>query len=303
MDIKTLNTFVTVARLKNFSAAARELHTVQPTVSRHISDLENELEAKLFDRTTHQVELTPSGARLLPEALKILENDKRVKSLIRQTVVEEASELKIGYLATACTFFLPEILQRFRVQHNNVNAHLYEMTPAQQAMAINESKVDIIFTRESIPIDEKIFASQLIYLDSLVAVLPVNHPLAEKEELDINDLEAERLHLFHRNEWLGVYENIVKMCNENGFSPNIVSNPMNMRHLVTSVSSGLGISVAPRCIKFIAGDTCVCRPIKQISTQLSLMMYYRKNSQNKLITRFVDHCLDNSHEIQALISE
>lgn len=68
MDLKTLTTFVTVARLKNFTAAARELHTVQPTVSRHISDLENELQTKLFDRTTHQVDLTPSGERLLPEA-------------------------------------------------------------------------------------------------------------------------------------------------------------------------------------------------------------------------------------------
>ncbi|MFA0724533.1 LysR family transcriptional regulator, partial [Vibrio sp. 10N.222.49.E5] len=50
MDLKTLTTFVTVARLKNFTAAARELHTVQPTVSRHISNLENELQTKLFDR-------------------------------------------------------------------------------------------------------------------------------------------------------------------------------------------------------------------------------------------------------------
>ncbi|WP_240700815.1 LysR family transcriptional regulator [Vibrio sp. F13] len=147
MDLKTLTTFVTVARLKNFTAAARELHTVQPTVSRHISDLENELQTKLFDRTTHQVDLTPSGERLLPEALHIIENDQRVKSVIKQIDSDEHQEIKVGYLATACSFFLPELINRFRARYTNAQLRLYEMTPAEQIEAMVDNKVDIVFSR------------------------------------------------------------------------------------------------------------------------------------------------------------
>ncbi|GAL11592.1 LysR family transcriptional regulator YeiE [Vibrio astriarenae] len=290
MDIKTLKTFVKVAKLKNFSAAARELHSVQPTVSRHISDLESELKTKLFERTTHQVELTASGERLLPEALKIIENDQRVKAMIAQTVVEGQHEIKIGYLATACAFFLPQLLKGFLEQYEGANARLYEMTPAEQALAMQENRVDIVFTRESIPLEANTYQSTLVYTDSLVAVLPQSHKLANHEQIDICDLSEERLHLFHRNEWLDVYERIVGCFNENGISPNVVGNPMNMRHLATSISAGLGISIAPKCIKSILDEQCVCVPVKEISIEVPVMAYYARHSSARLVKPFIEHC-------------
>ncbi len=301
MDLKTLTTFVTVARLKNFTAAARELHTVQPTVSRHISDLENELQTKLFDRTTHQVDLTPSGERLLPEALHIIENDQRVKSVIKQVDSDEHQEIKIGYLATACTFFLPDLINRFRMKHSNAQLRLYEMTPAEQVEAMVDNKVDIVFSRESHHLDESYFSSSLVYEDTLIALLPRNHALASNDSIDIDDLHNENLHLFHRNEWLGVYERIIRVCRENGFAPNVVGNPMNMRHLVTTISSGLGISIAPRCIKFIADDSCVCKPINQIDIQLPLTVYFRKHNKSRIVDEFVSHTIAESTNIQAML--
>lgn len=303
MDLKTLTTFVTVARLKNFTAAARELHTVQPTVSRHIYDLENELETRLFERTTHQVDLTLSGEKLLPEALQIIENDQRVKYLIKQIDADENQEIKVGYLATACTFFLPELINRFRSKHESVQLRLYEMTPAEQIEAMIDNNVDIVFSRSSHHLDDRYFSSYLVYEDGLTALLPQKHSLASKKCIVLEDLYDEKLYLFHRNEWQSVYEKIIRVCRVNGFNPNVVGNPMNMRHLVTIVSSGLGISIVPRCIQFIANDSCVCRPINQIDISLPLTVYFRRGGKSRLVNAFVSHTIELSTEIQAMLKD
>ncbi|TKF91974.1 LysR substrate-binding domain-containing protein, partial [Vibrio sp. F13] len=103
------------------------------------------------------------------------------------------------------------------------------------------------------------------------------------------------------NEWLGVYERIIRCCKENGVAPNVVGNPMNMRHLVTTISSGLGISIAPRCIKFIADDSCVCRPINQIDIQLPLTAYFRKHNKNRIVDEFISHTITESTKIQTML--
>lgn len=72
MDIKTLKSFISVAKYKSFSEAARELHTVQPAISRHISALEIELEVSLFNRNSRAVTITPAGEQLLKDATEIL---------------------------------------------------------------------------------------------------------------------------------------------------------------------------------------------------------------------------------------
>lgn len=299
MELKTLSTFVTVARLKNFSAAARELHTVQPTVSRHISELENELQTKLFARTTHQVELTPQGERLLPEALNILANDLRVKTLIKSRENEEKQEIRIGYLATACAFFLPDLIQGFRRQHQDVHFKLHEMTPAELTEAMVDDKVDVILSRECPHLDSDYFTLHQVYSDRLVAVLPSNHRLADHAQIDINELECEELHLFHRNEWLGVYEKVIRSCRDYGFTPNVIGNPMNMRHLATTVSSGLGLSIAPQCIKFILDMKSVCVPIEQLNIHLPLNVYFRRQNKHDVINQFVEHLVKSSAVIQA----
>ena len=301
MDIKTLRTFITVAKLKNFSAAARELHTVQPTVSRHVSELENELGVKLFQRTTHQVELTQAGAILLPEALNIIANDQRVKSLVGQSMEQGECQINIGYLATACSFFLPTLLSNFMATNPNTQANLFEMAADEQYQALTENKIDIAFSRRQPKLDGNQFMVEKIYSDRLMAILPLNHPLAERKSLTLSELRNERFILFRPNEWTEMYEHILLLCQENGFSPNITCHPDNMRHLVTSVSSGLGISIAPKCIKFIAQDNCVCVPIDEVNLVLPLYMYYKREGLAPQLSELVKACLNKAPDIQLML--
>ncbi|GEM78778.1 LysR family transcriptional regulator [Vibrio superstes] len=302
MDIKTLKTFLSVAKLKNFSAAARELNTVQPTVSRHISDLENELGTKLFLRTTHQVELTAAGEVLLPEALAIIANDKRVKALVGKALESKESVLNIGYLATACSFFLPKILGEFSSSNAKVTTNLFEMTAQEQQDGLVENKIDIAFSRRQPQLDGSVFNVEKIYTDKLVAILPANHPLANNTEVSLTELRSEKFILFRRSEWSEMFEHISLLCQERGFSLDVSFHPENMRHLVTSVSSGLGISIAPQCIKFIADKNCVCIPIKEISLVLPLYIYYKKKGMSEPLGHLVNNCVSHAQDIQRMLT-
>ncbi|MGF1700910.1 LysR family transcriptional regulator [Photobacterium makurazakiensis] len=301
MDIKTLKTFVTVAKIKNFSAAARELHTVQPTVSRHVSDLESELGVKLFLRTTHQVELTKAGDSLLPEALKIISNDKRVKDLIRQSNDSSEYQINIGYLATASSFFMPKLINSFSASHTNVLTTLHEMTAQEQYEALIENKIDIAFSRRQPKLDGNLFNVEEIYIDRLVAIVPKHHPLSSEKSLSISELRDEKFILFRRAEWTEMYEHILHLFQESGFSPNITFHPDNMRNLVTSVSSGLGISIAPECIKFIAQENCVCIPINEINLILPLYIYYKRTGSNAQLLDLVKTCKEHAPSIQDML--
>lgn len=302
MDIKTLRTFLTVARLKNFSLAAKEINSVQPTVSRHISDLENEIGVKLFHRTTHLVELTAAGQVLYPEAIKIVDNDQRVKQRVVEADRAVDQSIRIGYLATACSFFLPKLIGEHLIDNPTISTQLYEMSVEEQRDALIENNIDLAFTRSLSDIDGALFMAKELYQDEAVVLLPNHHPLADKTELSIAELQDEKFILFKRSSWTEMYDHIHRLCQDNSFSPNVVFHPDNMRHLVTSVSSGLGISIAPRCIKFISTTDCVCIPLKESQLSWPIYIYYRRQQSNQHIENLVQCCLKHSAYIQAQIT-
>ena len=302
MDIKSLKTFVSVVNNKNFSAAARELHTVQPTVSRHISELEAKLGVKLFHRNTHQVELTEAGAIFFPEAFKIIANNKRVIELVNHAGNQKVATLNVGYLATASSFFLPDIIKSFAVSQPETTINLYEMSGKQQYDAITENKVDVIFCREQPLLADPRFSCVEVYSDSLVAVVPRCHPLAEEKEISIYDLRNDKFMMFHQTVWSDVFKHIVQLCKEYGFTPQMTYSPENMRHMATFVSSGLGVSIAPSCIQFVADKYCVCIPIKEMTLTMPLYMYTNKGNESDEVLSFVALCQKNRDHIRAMLS-
>lgn len=302
MENKFLRSFIAVAKHQNFSAAAKSLHTVQPTISRHISELEKELEVKLFERNTHQVSLTKAGEVLFTESIKILENERRVKDRLKQLQTLNDKEIKIGYLATACGFFLPRLVHEYRRQNENVIAHLYEMTALEQRNALIEGEIDLAFCREQQDLDPDLFTCEKLYTDQLVALLPIAHHYADQDEIDLVQLKDETFMLFHPDLWREPYQEIVNLCQSAGFLPNVADHPENMRHLVTAVSSGLGISIVPSCIHFISNYQATCVPIRELTKPIPLYIYYRHLSSKPYVKNLADLCLDHAQEVQNLLT-
>jgi len=294
LDIKALRSFVAVATLKNFSAAAKKLHITQPTISRQISELEKNVGVKLLIRTTHDVTLTKAGNLLFIEAQKIIKNDQNIIEKLRK--IANITHIKIGYLASACAEFLPRAIKNFSHSYPNIKLQLLEMTTPQQFEALQNNKIDIALSRTISDIKKINLIEKHLYTDKMVALVPKHHSLADKSQLNLSHLAQEKIIFFKRQDATELYDQIVLQCKESGFIPMITSTAENMRHLITLVSSGLGVSIVPEQTQYICSNECQYIPISDLSINLPLKIYFKQSVNNKYITQFVQLCTQEIHE-------
>lgn len=126
MDLRTLRYFVEVARHRSFTLAAEKLFVTQPTLSRQIADLEEELGQRLFERSTRHIELTEKGVYLFRQAENILSLVETTKRDVMQTE-EVAGDLTIAAAEAPAVCAIAEVLEAFREAHPQVRSHLLSM--------------------------------------------------------------------------------------------------------------------------------------------------------------------------------
>ena len=298
MDIKTLKSFVSVAKHQSFSEAAKELHTVQPAISRHIAQLENELDVVLFIRNSRDVAITQAGEQLLKDTNAILELAAKAKTQVKRAHNGQVGTLNIAHLSSACLTFMATLVRKYKQQYPHVHVTLFEMTATEQIHAFKNELIDIGFSR---PLPESIrdeFIKHDIYIDKLVAVLNNDHNESDKLSIDLNDLKNDKFVIFDRDEAVGLFDETIMLCKSAGFSPNIISHPRHMQTLVTEVAAGLGVSIAPYCIRKLYSEGCVFVPIKNATKKIPVEVQYKQSNLNATVHAFVDIALTAKPEIQ-----
>ena len=286
MDLRTLKSFIAVAELKNFSAAARELHMVQPAISRQISDLESELGVSLFWRNTREVRITEPGKVLLRQARELLHKAEEAKEAVQRCANGEIGEVRIGYLPSPCIGFLPDVVRGFSERFPNVDIQLKEMTAQEQIDAFDNGQLDIGFSRPLPALKQEAFASTLIYNDHLFAVLPETHRLAGNAQVSLAELVGERFILFKREEAIGLFDQIISVCKQHGFSPEISNQPENMQTILTRVAAGLGVSIVPGCVANLLRAGCVFKAIEGVEVTVPLELHSKKHQHSVVATHF-----------------
>jgi len=298
MDIKTLKSFITVAKHKSFSEAARELHTVQPAISRHISSLETELGVNLFNRNSRDVAITPAGEQLLKDATAILALTAQAKTQVKRAHNGQVGTLNIAYLSSACLSFMATLVRAYKSQFPQVHVTLFEMTATEQIEALKNEQVDIAFSR---PLPSSIadeFTSHCIYTDTLVAIVSQSHQLADQPVINLAQLKDEPFIIFNRDEALGLFDETILLCKQAGFSPNITSQPRHMQTLVTEVAADLGVAIAPFCVSKLYSEGCQFIVLDNVSTQIPLQIQYKHNNNSATIDAFVNIALNAKADIQ-----
>ncbi len=299
MELRLLRTFVTVARLKNFSAAARELNTVQPAVSRQIADLEDELGVRLFWRSTREVKVTAAGEMLLGEATELLEHEARAKALVQRAAKGEVGRIRIGYMGSACAHFIPDLVRTYAKSFPEVQVSLIEMTAQQQLDAFAAGLIDLGFSRPLPHATRAEFVIEPIYMDTLTVVLPSEHRLARAKTVRLSELEYESFVLFKRSQAIGLFDQIISACEREGIAPRIVSEPESMQMLLTEVAAGLGVSIAPGCVRRLFTKGCSFVPLSKQKPSIPTELHYRPEPVQPAVEAFVALTLLARTSIQA----
>ena len=188
MEVRFLRYFLAIAQEENISKAAERLHITQPTLSRQIAQMEQELGVKLFDRGARKVTLTGEGFLLRRRAEEILELvDKTEQELVQHPVILE------GTVSICCgdlggVEVLPELIRSFREKHPLVRFELYTATAEHVKERMDRGVTDVGLLLEPVNM-EKYEAIPIKTPEEWVAALPPDSPLAEKEALTPEDLQ------------------------------------------------------------------------------------------------------------------
>src|ERR1700744_5405055 len=125
MELRHMRYFVAVAEHLHFGKAAEELVTAQPSLSRQIQQLEDELGVQLFERTNHRVELTDAGRLFLIDARRTLQSADASMGHARENAGGTRGELRIGFISGAMLLLLPSILREYQQRFPNVTVTPY----------------------------------------------------------------------------------------------------------------------------------------------------------------------------------
>lgn len=185
MTLTQLEIFSLVAELHGFTAAANRLGISQSAVSHALKSLEQELGVELLRRHQSQVELSDIGQQLLPRARAML----GLANTLRQEAADargmKRGTLRIGSFGpTSSIKLLPMILQHYRAAHPGIEVHIDEGPDRQVIQWLEERRIDIGF----VVLPEDRFDTFALIKDQMVALLPVNHPLARRDSLSLSDL-------------------------------------------------------------------------------------------------------------------
>src|SRR5687767_6337059 len=145
MELRHLRYFVAVADTLNFTRAAEKLRLAQPSLTRQIQNLEEEIGVRLFNRSKKHVTLTEEGTSFLIDARRVLALAEESIQAVRRLSRGETGQLNIAYLSNLNFDLLPKTLGLFRHECPHVTLNLFDMTPAEQFRALDARKIDLGF--------------------------------------------------------------------------------------------------------------------------------------------------------------
>jgi len=186
MDLDQLNSFLEVAKHSSFSKAAERCFRTQPAISSQIRAIEEEVGAKLFDRSGAKVTLTMAGKAFQTYAEEALRSLKSVKMTIAEMERTPRGEIVVGANEATCLYILPEVFADFKRQYPKVSVSIQRAETAKTLESVIDQTVD--FGVVSMPVKDTRLAAVPIHHDELVLITSPGHPLAQLSHARLEEI-------------------------------------------------------------------------------------------------------------------
>lgn len=248
MEISQLRYFLKAAERQSFTRAAQELGMTQPALSRSIAKLEEEIGQPLFERQTRVVLLTDAGRLLQTRAEQIL-------ALIDDALAEitddgESGRVRVGAIPTIAPFFLPAVLRTFRDQHPRASTVVFEETTDKLLQRCNQGEVDLAIL--AAPVPKQYLEVEPLFEEELLLVLPSEHPLADKRQVNPADIQHEPFVLLHETHCLS--DTVLSFCRQKSLHPLAVERTSQLAMVQELVALGHGVSLIPKMARELDDD-------------------------------------------------
>jgi DNA-binding transcriptional LysR family regulator len=270
VETRQLRYFVAVAETRHFGRAAERLHIAQSPLSQAIRQLESQLGAPLFERTTRRVDLTVAGEALLPEAVRILASLDAARDQVGRVAAGALGRLRVGATGLATYGHLPALVRRLDEELPGLALSFTTemLTPALEA-ALTAHTIDLAVLR--LPVADPTLAHHLLARERLVLAAPAGHRLAERSEghpdcvrrsegrlrsprtaptvrlADLSDLADEDFVVYSAPGSV-VGEAAARACRAAGFTPRHTHEADQTSIVLALVAAGAGVALLPSSV-------------------------------------------------------
>lgn len=287
MELNYIRHFVVLAETENFLEAADILFMAQSSLSRHIKSIEADLGAPLFDRTTRKVELNDFGKAFLPYAKRMLDIQEEYSRVLQGYLEGVSTTLAVASIPAMVNYNITEVLAGFQGENPGYKLDIIEADSAQIFQLLEEEKCECGFVRDADGLFDGLNQVEFT-TDHLVAVLPLNHPLADRDFLTLDMLQGENFLFLNKNTTM--YTICLNACRRAGFEPNVGFTGLRGENLIDLAARGMGVALLTRKpIAHLAGSrVCLVDVVPAVTTSINLV-YSPKKKMSEVLKKFIHY--------------
>ncbi|WP_408010033.1 LysR family transcriptional regulator [Pseudalkalibacillus sp. A8] len=259
MEMRLLEYALEVYRQKNFTRAASRLHIAQPSLSKQIAKLEQDLGVSLFYRGHGAIEPTPDGVRFVEQAEKILQMRDDLEREMHERKEGVGGDLIIGTTAITGGHVLPPLLQAYNAQYPHVRIHLVEEATEKLKELTARGLIDVSIL--SLPVEDTRLTTKTMLTEPLYLALPrtlkpwmsktlqdfISSPTSlNLEYVSIRSLINQPFILLKKG--FGFRRTVLELCENSGFQPQVTFETSNIETAQSLVTNGLGVTIVPNMV-------------------------------------------------------
>ncbi len=282
MELRHLRYFVAVAEALSFTRAAQVLRLSQPSLTRQVRNLEDEIGVRLLDRSNGRVALTEGGRLFLFDSKRLLaQSDANVTAA--QRIGREAHlQLNLGYIANLHYGMLPATLGAFRKLYPNVALNLFDLNSAEQFDALDAHKIDLGFVGLHPALSGHDLLYECVAHDTILVALPSRHPLAKRAAIALSGLAGDFLVGMSARTHPGAREWLLDTCRRAGYAGKILQEADTEPIALRFVADGLGVALLPEQIAGLGHEGVAFRPLSPPLRRESTVVWRADNPSQAL---------------------
>ncbi|MBP2003805.1 DNA-binding transcriptional LysR family regulator [Halobacillus andaensis] len=286
LDIRHLEYFSEVAKQLSFTKAASTLHVSQPSLSKAVKQLEDELGVPLFYRSK-KVELTDAGKAVLTNAINVLDAFHNLTSELSDIIELKKGEIKIGIPPITGAAFFSKLISYYRDQYPQVKILLSEVGSKMIKQGVEDGSLDIGLVC-NVPVKKDNLEVLEVINDPLMLLVHQDNKLAQQVRVDLTDLDQESFILYRQD--FSLHDRIIEECSTKGFYPNVVCHSSHRDFMIEMVEAKVGIALLPSEIATTIQDRAIkVIPLENSNLSLELGMVWKKNKYLPFAVReFID---------------
>ncbi|AUS08956.1 LysR family transcriptional regulator [Laceyella sacchari] len=238
MNIEWFQSFVEAAKQQSLSKAAKALNLSQPALSKHIRNLEHELDIVLFHRTSTGIELTEAGERFYNRIVPVLAELTAIRQELRQ--FRRTTPIAIGSLPSLATYYLPPRIKEPRLLDRPMTL-MIQNTSWELIQSLQEGRLDAVFVDTS-DVGDSLWSCEL-FTESYYVVFPLHHRFRSRKTVEFAELCDEPL-IVHQAP-CDTRKHIIEQMALLGHKPNIISEVAFGDFILGVVAAGMGITILP----------------------------------------------------------